>query len=46
MNNHPDNTGSLYMNDKSIFNLIRATFEPAMFPMAVSFAVFGALPAC
>lgn len=43
MNNHPDKTGSLYMNERSIFALIQATFEPAMFPMAVSFASFGGI---
>ncbi|MBI5663544.1 MAG: hypothetical protein HZC49_00430 [Nitrospirae bacterium] len=43
MNNHPDNTGRLYMNEKSIFTLIQATFDPAMFPMAVSFALFGSI---
>jgi len=43
MNNHPDKTGSLYMNKRSIFALIRASFGPVMFPMAVSFAFFGGI---
>ena len=43
MNNHLDRTGSLYMNGGSIFALIRASFEPVMFPMAVSFASFGGI---
>ena len=43
MNNHPGKTGSLYMNERSIFTLIRAAFEPAMLPMAVSFSLFGGI---
>ncbi len=43
MNNHPDKTGSLYMNERSIFALIQASFGPVMFPMAVSFASFGGI---
>jgi len=41
MSDHPGNTGSLYMNEKGISTLIRTTFKPGMFPMAVSFAFFG-----
>jgi len=43
MSNHFDKTGSIYMDRRNVFTLIRATFEPAMFPMAVSFALFGGL---
>jgi len=43
MNTHPDKTGSLYLNERNILTLIRATFEPVMFPMAVSFSFFGGI---
>jgi signal transduction histidine kinase len=43
MNNHFDKTGGPYMDRGDVFTLIRATFEPVMFPMAVSFALFGGI---